>query len=242
MDMDNGGLALVTGAAHRLGRIFALALARHGYAILLHYHHSAEAAASTADEIRALGAQVYLAEANLKNALEIQALFSKVDSLNMPLKVLVNSAAIMRHADVHVISVDDWDATFALNLRAPFLLSKHAAERMTIGSLIVNVSDAGVGKTWTGFPAYMVSKSGLEMLTRIQAKSYAPNIRVNAIAPGLALSSNQIPVEEWERLVSRLPLKHAVSMEELVSALEYLLNNESVTGQTIFVDGGYSLI
>jgi NAD(P)-dependent dehydrogenase (short-subunit alcohol dehydrogenase family) len=241
MDMKESSLALVTGAAHRLGRIFALTLAKHGYTIVLHYHRSTEAATSTADEIRALGAQVYAVQADLTNAEQIQTLFSKIDSLNLPLKVLVNSAASMKHADLRNVSAEDWDATLNLNLRTPFLLAQQAAERMTAGSLIVNVSDAGVGKTWSGFPAYLVSKSGLETLTRLQAKTYAPNIRVNGIAPGLALPSSGISAEEWEKLVSRLPLKHPATMDELASALEYLLKNESITGQTIFVDGGYSL-
>jgi NAD(P)-dependent dehydrogenase (short-subunit alcohol dehydrogenase family) len=240
--MNEGSLALVTGAAHRLGRIFALTLAKHGYSIVLHYHRSTEAAASTADEIRALGAQVYAVQADLTIAEQIQTLFSRIDALNLSLKVLVNSAANMTHADLQTVSAEDWDATLNLNLRTPFLLAQQAAKRMTAGSLIVNVSDAGVGKTWSGFPAYMVSKSGLETLTRLQAKTYAPNIRVNGIAPGLALPSSEISAEAWDKLVSRLPLKHPATMDELASALEFLLKNESITGQTLFVDGGFSLI
>ena len=239
--MDDGSLALVTGAAHRLGRIFALTLAKHGYAIVLHYHHSAEAAASTTDEIRALGVRVYPMEADLSDSLQIQSLFSKIDSLNLPLKILINSAGRMKHADMRNATAEDWDATFSLNLRAPFLLAQQAAERMREGSLIVNVTDAGVGKTWTGFPAYMISKTGLETLTRLQAKTYAPHIRVNAIAPGLVLPSSEISAEEWEKLINHLPLKQPAAIDELANALEFLLRNDSITGQTITVDGGYSL-
>ena len=239
--MDEGSLALVTGAAHRLGRLFALTLARHGYTILLHYHQSNEAAAASAEEIRALGVQVHLAEADLTDAEQIHALFSMVDSLQIPLKVLINSAATMNHADLRMTTTEDWDATLNLNLRAPFLLGQQAAKRMPQGGLIVNISDAGVGKAWTAFPAYMISKSGLETLTRLQAKTYAPKIRVNAIAPGLVLPSSEISFDKWEKLVSRLPLKHPVSTDELANALEFLLRNKSITGQTIFVDGGYSL-
>jgi len=240
--MDEGSLALVTGAAHRLGRLFALTLARHGYTILLHYHQSNEAAAASAEEIRALGVQVHLAEADLTDAEQIHALFSMVDSLQIPLKVLINSAATMNHADLRMTTTEDWDATLNLNLRAPFLLGQQAAKRMPQGGLIVNISDAGVGKAWTAFPAYMISKSGLETLTRLQAKTYAPNIRVNAIAPGLALPSWETTAEKWEKMVDRLPLKHAAALDELSGTLEFLLKNESVTGQTIVVDGGYSLI
>ena len=197
---------------------------------------------STADEIRNLGAPVYPFEADLTDVVQIRSLFSMVNSLNLPLKVLINAAASMRRAELRTVSIDDWDSTISLNLRAPFLLAQQAAERMTEGSLIINVTDAGAGKTWTGFPAYIVSKAGLETLTRLQAKAYAPKIRVNAIAPGLVLPSSETSMEEWEKLVDRLPLKHPTSPEDVANALEFLLKNESVTGQTIFVDGGYSLI
>jgi NAD(P)-dependent dehydrogenase (short-subunit alcohol dehydrogenase family) len=239
--MIDPSLALVTGAAHRLGRIFALTLAKNGYAIVLHYHQSSDEAAKTADEIRALGAQVYPMEADLTDLEQIWALFSRIDALNSPLKVLVNSSGRMNHADLRIVSAEDWDDTLNLNLRAPFLMGQQAAERMKKGGLIVNISDAGLGKTWSGYPAYLVSKSGLETLTRLQAKTYAPNIRVNAIAPGLAIASKETTTEEWDKLVSRLPLKHPVSMDELANALLFLLKNDSITGQTIFVDGGYSL-
>jgi len=235
-------LALVTGAANRLGRSFALALARLGYAILLHYHHSADAANITADEIRTLGVPVYIVKADLTDSAQIQSLFSTLDPLNLKLKILVNSAAEMRRADIRTISVDDWDATLNLNLRASLLLAQRSAAHMLEGGLIVNITDAGAGKAWTGFPAYQVSKAGLEVLTRLLAKTYAPAIRVNAIAPGLVLPSSDITPEDWMKLVSRLPLKHPASNEDITAALEFLIRNESITGQTIVVDGGYSLL
>lgn len=235
-------LALVTGAAYRLGGAFALSLARQGYAILLHYHHSAEKAAATAEEIHAAGAPAYLAQADLTDTNSLYSLFSTIDSLPHQLRVLVNSAAIMQRADVRSLSMADWDATLALNLRVPFLMAQQAAERMTDGGLIVNVTDAGAAKAWTGFPAYTVSKAGLESLTRLLAKAYAPKIRVNAIAPGLVLPSENVTPEEWEKLITRLPLKRPASLEDVAAALEFLLKNESVTGQTIVVDGGYSLL
>ena len=239
--MDEYPLALVTGSGHRLGRIFALTMARHGYAVLLHYHHSSESVESTADEIRALRVPAYPVKADLTIAAQIQSLFSTLDSLNLRLRVLINSAAIMVHSNLRTTTRKDWDTSLNLNLRAPFLLAQGAVERMVGGGLIVNVTDAGAGKSWTGFPAYVVSKMGLEALTRLQAKSYAPTIRVNAIAPGLVLPPMDISNEEWERLVNRLPLRHSTSVDEIAGALEFLLANESVTGQTLMIDGGYSL-
>ena len=136
----------------------------------------------------------------------------------------------------------EWDATFALNLRAPFLLAQQAASRMAEGGLIVNITDVAAHKLWSRFPAYVISKSALETLTRLLAKSYAPRIRVNAIAPGLVLPSNHVTQAEWEKLIQRLPLKRPTSLDEVAKALTFLLDNTSVTGQTIVVDGGYSLI
>jgi NAD(P)-dependent dehydrogenase (short-subunit alcohol dehydrogenase family) len=235
-------LALVTGGAHRLGRAFGLALARQGFAILLHYHHSEEEAAATADAISALGMPVYPVQADLTSSTNIESLFSTLDTLPHPLKVLVNSAALMPRGDVRTLSAADFDAAIALNLRAPFLCAQEAAKRMDDGGLIVNVTDIGAQKAWSGFPAYTVSKAGLESLTRVLARSLAPMIRVNAIAPGLVLPSEYVSEEEWKRLVERLPLKRPASVDEITSALEFLLENEYITGQTIVVDGGYSLL
>ncbi len=235
-------LALVTGAAHRLGRAFALSLARQGYAVLLHYHQGMQDAYDTAEEIRALDRPVFLQPADLTQPEEIAALFGLIDDLPHPLKVLVNSAAVMERADVPSLTVEAWDATLDLNLRAPFLLAQAAAQRMTEGGLIVNVTDVAAQKSWSAFPAYTVSKAALESLTRVLARSLAPTIRVNAIAPGLVLHSDVVTSEQWDTLVARLPMKRAASLDEVTAALAYLLQNEYVTGQTLVVDGGYSLI
>jgi pteridine reductase len=237
----------VTGAAHRLGQAFALALAREGYAILLHYHVSADAAINTANEIGALGVPAFPVQADLTDPTSIASLFSVMDDvLNAPgigsLKVLVNSAAVMQRGDARNLSVADFDTTLNLNLRAPFLCAQQAFARMTSGGLIVNVTDIAAEKAWTGFPAYTVSKAALASLTGVLARSFAPNARVNAIAPGLALPAEQMPPEAWQRLVDRVPLHRAASSDEITSALLFLLQNEYITGQTISVDGGYSLI
>jgi pteridine reductase len=235
-------LALVTGAAHRLGKAFVLTLARRGYAILLHYNHSGDEAIVCADETRALGVPVYLAQADLTKDTNIFSLIETLDSLPHQLSVLVNSASIMEPTEVGLTTPADWDATFALNLRAPFLLAQQAAGRMAEGGLIINITDVGAHKLWAKYPAYIVSKSALETLTRLLAKYYAPGIRVNAIAPGLVLPSKHVTPLAWAKLVGLLPLKRAVSTEEVASVLTYLIDNSSVTGQTVVVDGGYSLL
>lgn len=235
-------LALVTGAAQRLGRAFVLALARNGYAILLHYRTSDVQAARTATEIRTLGVPVFLSQADLTEPKNIATLFKMADKIPHPLKVLVNSAAVISTGDPRTLPVKDWDAAFNVNLRAPFLCAQEAAKRMTDGGLIVNVTDVGALKSWSRYPSYSVSKAGLEALTKILARALAPSIRVNAIAPGLVLQSDLISPEEWNRLIERLPLKRPATVEEIALALEFLLKNEYVTGQTLVIDGGYSLL
>ena len=231
-------LALVTGAAHRLGKVFALTLAQHGFDILLHYHRSSAAALQAQAEIESIGRRVILSQADLTDPAQIQSLVSNLDSL----QVLVNSAAFMPSGNVNVLTLENWDIALDLNLRAPFLLAQAGAKKMTEGGLIVNITDVGAQKAWSRYPSYTVSKAALESLTRLLARALAPKIRVNAIAPGFVLQSDVVSEEAWQRLIDRIPLKRPARAEEIASALEFLLKNEYITGQTIVVDGGCSLI
>ena len=231
-------LALVTGAAHRLGKTLALTLAQHGFDIVLHYHQSLDAALLTKAEIESHGSRVTLAPADLTDPEQIKSLTSKLESLD----VLVNSAAFMPSGNVDALSIENWDISLDLNLRAPFLLSQEASKKMTGGGLIVNITDVGAQKAWSRYPSYTVSKAALELLTKILARALAPKIRVNAIAPGFVIQSDIVAPEEWERLIQRVPLKRPARSEEIASALEFLLKNEYITGQVIVVDGGYSLV
>jgi NAD(P)-dependent dehydrogenase (short-subunit alcohol dehydrogenase family) len=233
-------LALVTGGAHRLGKAFALTLAHMGYDLLLQYHSAEEQAQNTKNEIEPLGVKVHLVNADLTQPDQIQSLFANVESLT--LNVLVNSAAIMPVGTPRELELQGWDSALDLNLRAPFLLAQQAAKRMTNGGLIVNITDIGAQKAWSRYPSYTVSKAGLESITKLLARAFAPGIRVNAIAPGLVLPSDVVSREQWDKLVEKLPLKRAATLDEITYALQFLINNEYITGQTIVVDGGYSLI
>jgi pteridine reductase len=237
-------LALVTGAAHRLGRVFALTLAQHGFDILLHYHKSFDAALRTQAEIESLGRQVTLARADLTDPEAIQSLISNLDASlhHSTFRLLINSAAFMPSGNVDALTIENWDTSLDLNLRAPFLLAQECARKMSEGGLIVNITDVGAQKAWSRYPSYTVSKAALESLTKILARAFAPKIRVNAIAPGFVLQSDIVSDEEWQRLMNRIPLKRPARTDEIALALEFLLKNEYITGQTIVVDGGYSLI
>jgi len=231
-------LALVTGAAHRLGKVFTLTLAQQGFDIILHYHQSSDEALQTQAEIESVGRDVILLQADLTDPAQIRSLVSHLNTLD----VLVNSAAFMPSGNVDLLTLDNWDTSLDLNLRAPFLLAQECAKKMNAGGLIVNITDVGAQKAWSRYPSYTVSKAALESLTKILARALAPRIRVNAIAPGFVLQSDIVSYEEWQRLINRIPLKRPARIEEIASALEFLLKNEYITGQTIVVDGGYSLI
>lgn len=236
--MPERKLALITGAAHRLGKAFALTLARNGYDILLHYHSAEEEARQTQAEIESLERRVILSQADLTDPGQLSSLLAQTESLS----VLVSSAAFMPSGNLESLSIENWDTSLDLNLRAPFLLARECVKKMTEGGLIVNITDVGAQKAWSRYPSYTVSKAALESLTRILARALAPAIRVNAIAPGFVLQSDVVSAEEWQRLINRVPLKRPARSEEIASTLEFLLKNEYITGQTIVVDGGYSLI
>lgn len=235
-------LAVVTGAARRLGKAIALDLAGRGYAIGLHFNASGAAAAQTAAEIRRLGGEVLLLQADLTQPEEIDRLFGQLDGQPHPLRVLVNSAAVMPAGNLKDLSVAEWEAVMALNLRAPWLCAQQAARRMPEGGVIINISDSGAHRAWSKYPAYVISKNGVETLTRLLAKTLAPGIRVNGVAPGLILPEEGFPEEEWQKLVGRLPLKQAGSPQAVAQAVAFLVENVHITGETVVVDGGYQLV
>jgi pteridine reductase len=238
----SSSIVIVTGAGHRLGRDFAVSLARLGYAVLVHYNSSEAKAIRTAEFIKSEGSDVYLFKADLTDFDQVKKMWNFIDTLPYELEVLINSAAIMVHGDIRTISLADFDDTMALNLSAPLLCSQEAARRMSSGGLIINISDIGAGKNWLGFPAYTISKAALEVLTKVMAKALAPNIRVNAIAPGLVIPQESENNKHWEKLVERIPLKRVATSLEITSMVEYLLNNKYITGQVLTIDGGSSLL
>jgi NAD(P)-dependent dehydrogenase (short-subunit alcohol dehydrogenase family) len=234
-------LALVTGAAIRLGREIALALADQGYAIGLHYNSSVRQAQALSRQLEDKGVPTLLLQADLTVPEQIRGIFDQISAYQSPLKVLVNSAAVMHAGNLEDTSIEDWDATFDLNLRAPWLCARYAARLMKENGVIINLTDAASGRPWKMYPAYSVSKAGVEVLTRILARSLAPGIRVNAVAPGLVMPNPGFPGDQWERLVERLPAKKTGTPQDIVQAVLFLIQNEFITGQTLVVDGGYQL-
>jgi pteridine reductase len=246
MKVDQVGtpqLVLVTGAAHRIGRAIAVALARNGYAIGLHYLTSEKAALQTAREIEEIGMPAIPVQADLRDPNQIDRLFQELSGLPYPLTGLVNSAAIMPVSRLDDLSVELWDEIFAINLRAAWLCSQKAAHLIQPrNGWIINITDAGTSKVWKQHAAYNLSKSALNTLTRLLARTYAPQIRVNAVAPGLILPPSEMPAETWQKLIQRLPLSKIGKPEDIAQTVLFLVNNPVITGQIISVDAGYQLL
>lgn len=239
--MELGGrVALVTGGARRMGRAFVEALAGRGMRIAIHYGASAAEATALVAMLRTAGHDVEAFGADLRDAEQVLALPGRVVQHFGQLDVLVNSAAVMERVSVADTTVSDWDDILGLNLRAPFFLAQQAAPYLAAAhGKIVNIADLGGLEPWRHYPAHSVSKAGLVMLTQVLAAALAPEITVNAIAPGTVLVPEDYDAAKRKFLSETTPLQRLGTPDDAVQALLYLLEHgDFVTGETLVVDGG----
>ena len=234
-----GRVALVTGAGRRVGRALAVALGARGMHVIVHYHTSSAGAEETAHRITRAGGSAELLRADLGSTSDAERLVDDAVAVRGSLDVLVNSAAIMLRTPLGETTVGEWDAMFALNLRAPYFLSQRAAPalRAARGS-IVNIADLAAFETWPGYVPHGITKSAIVQMTRSLARVLAPEVRVNAIAPGVVLLPDGWSEADAERLRATTPLGRIGSPEDVVGAMLYLLDAAFVTGEVIIVDGG----
>jgi pteridine reductase len=242
MDLQ-GRIALVTGAGRRLGRTLAGALAERGMTLAIHHHASSSGARELRDEILRAGGRAACFAADLTDAKAARALPGRVVQELGGLDVLVNSAAVMHRLSFDQTSPDQWDAILDLNLRSVFFCTQGAAPALRASrGKVVNLADLGGLQPWPGFAAHSISKAGVIMLTKVMARSLAPEVTVNAIAPGAVLVPEEYDAEERERLAHSTPLRRLGSPSDAVSALLYLLEGgDFVTGEVLVVDGGRHL-
>jgi pteridine reductase len=235
-----GKVALVTGAGRRLGRALAEALADRGMTVALHYHASAEGARSLERQIRAAGGRAACFQADLTDAETARALPGRVAKECGRLDVLINSAAVMQRLKFEETTPAEWDSILNLNLRSLFFCAQGAAPSLRAArGKIVNLADLAGLEPWPGFVAHSISKAGVVMLTKVLARSLAPEVTVNAIAPGAVLVPEDYPAEERERLARSTPLRRLGSPSDVIAALLYLLEGgDFVTGEILVVDGG----
>jgi len=232
-------VALVTGAGRRLGRAFALALAERGMRVAVHYNRSDAGARETGAEIERHGGTALLVQGDLADAAAPERVVAEVASHFGALDVLVSSAAVMRRTPFGEVSAREWDEMFALNLRAPFFLAQAAAPHLRRAhGAIVNIADLAAFETWPAYVPHGISKAGVVQMTRALARVLAPEVRVNAIAPGAVLLPEEWPAESADRLARTTPLARLGAPEDVVGAMLYLLGADYVTGETLLVDGG----
>ena len=237
----SGKVALVTGAGKRLGRAVALQLASQGADVAVHYGKSEEEASTVAGEIEATGRRSIAMRAELTRVEEIRGLVQRVAHEFGRIDVLVNSAANFLPSSVISTTEEIWDASLDTNVKGPFFLAQAAAPWLRRSNgVIVNFADTGGILGWPGYIAHSVSKAGMIMLTKTLAKALAPEVRVNAIAPGTITMPGDPP--EWEQeFVKIAPLKKSGSPDDIAEAVSYLVSAKFLTGHVLVLDGGRTL-
>lgn len=238
-------VALVTGSAHRVGKAIALALAKEGVHILVHYNNTDEATVrDTLQDIKSEGVQAFAVKADISQPEGITKLMEGFKEHFEELHILVNSASVFPSADFMDISLDSWNLAMNVNLRAPFLLTQEAARLMQnneSGGAIINICDQGAFAPWPKRAHHGISKYGLWMLTQVSAVALAPHIRVNAVVPGPVLK-NKMSDAEWRKLGDELPLKKTGHADDVGRAVVYLAQESFLTGTKIEVNGGEHLL
>ena len=233
-------VALVTGGAHRVGRAVARALARQGAHVAITYHASAEQAGQAVAEIKALDVEALAVQCDQSEPARVAAVFDAIKETWGRLDILINSAAIMQQKTFLDITPEDWDATLDINLKGPFLFSQHAVRMMLVqgAGVIINIADEAGLTPWPRYVHHSVSKAGVVMLTKATALALAPQVRVNAIAPGPVLKPQGWTEERWDTLRPATPLDRLGSPQDVCEAVLYLVRADFVTGHVLVVDGG----
>jgi pteridine reductase len=234
-------VALVTGSGKRLGRAVALRLAKEGADVVIHYRSSEPEARAVVAEIEKLGRRSVAIPADLGHVAEIRQLFGQVAAHFRRLDILVNSAASFVQTEFAATTEDRWSASMDSNLRAPFFCSQAAAPLLKESrGAIVNFADIGGILGWPDFIPHSISKAGVIMLTRCLAKELAPEVRVNAIAPGTITMPGDPP--EWQaEFIRRAPLGRTGTPDDIADAVLYLATASFLTGHVLVLDGGRTL-
>lgn len=236
-----GNVALITGAALRIGRAIALAMAAEGWSVAIHHNRSTEAAQSLADKITAAGGRAATVGADLSDPGDVENLLPAANEVLGPVTALINNASLFERDEIGEVTVEGWDRQLAVNLRAPFFLSQAFAGQLPEGTAgnIVNLIDMRVWRLTPHFVSYTVAKSGLWTLTRTLAMALAPRgIRVNAIGPGPVLANERQTAEQFDEQWRSTPLGRGAHPDEIAAGVRYILSAKAMTGQMIALDGG----
>jgi len=235
-----GAAVLVTGAGKRIGQAIAIGLAQAGCDIAVHYHGSSKGAEETARAVRKAGRRAALLPADLSDPIAARGLPDQAARALQHLDILVNSAAIMVRQPVETVTPESWDATLDLNLRAMFFVSQGAIPHLRRAKgKIVNMADIAGMEPWPAYVPHCVSKAGVVMLTKALARALAPDITVNAVAPGAVLLPEGWDEKAREHIRETTPLERLGDPADVVAAVRFLTaGTDYVTGTVLVVDGG----
>jgi NAD(P)-dependent dehydrogenase (short-subunit alcohol dehydrogenase family) len=239
----NGRVALVTGGAHRLGKAIALALARAGAHVAIHYHRSAAQAEATLAEMRAMGVEATAIQGDLTVVAEVERVVDAALARWGQLELLVNSAGIWGATPLGSVDEARWAELLDTNLRSAFFAVQRAAPALRAArGAVVNIADASALRPGRNYTPYLVSKGGLLTMTEALAKELAPEVRVNAVAPGPVLLPDDWTPAQAERAARSVLLRRLGSPEDVAQAVVYLAGADYVTGVILPVDGGHRLV
>ena len=236
-------VALVTGAARRIGRAIAIGLADDGWDVAVHYHRSKRDAETLANEIAERGVRTAPVGCDLEDADALSELLPECRRRLGPVGCLVNNAALFEYDNIENLDPGKWERHVNVNLRAPLLLARDFAKQLPENAMgcIVNMLDQKVFNLNPDFFSYTIAKIGLEGATRVLAMSLAPRVRVCGVAPGITLVSGEQSKEGFERAHRFAPLGRSSDLDDVVNAVRFVVKAKSLTGETIVVDGGQHL-
>ncbi len=232
--------AIITGGAVRVGRAIALALAKKGYDIALHYNHSEKAAKETIEAIAALGVRATLHQAELHDSHAIAPLIDDICAAHARPSVLINNASIFERESFTETSIEMLESHWRINMMAPFLLSQAFAARCKQG-VIVNMLDRYIDRYTGTYFAYLLSKKSLRDLTEMSALELGPDIRVNGVALSIVLPSGELEADYMQQQAALAPLKALPSLEQVTDTVYQLIENDALTGQILYCDAGLRL-
>jgi pteridine reductase len=236
-------VVLVTGAAKRVGAAISRHLAREGWSVVLHYHHSQEEVLELAAQLGSeFPQQDFLTlQCDLSNMEKVLTLFDHSSIQGVELTALVNNASVFSPGRLEEVSPDFLKEQMDVNFSAPLFLMQAFKKRFPSGS-VVNLLDTNVVNHLDTHAAYLLAKKALESLTQMAALAWAPTFRVNGVAPGPVLPPPGKSVEHLDQVIAKTPLKRQVGTLDIAQSVSFLLNNPSITGQVIFCDSGAHLI
>ena len=239
----SGKTALVTGGARRIGRSIALALAEAGADVAITYRNSAIEARQTAEEIESLGRRSLAIECDVRAEASVRAAIQAVIGEFGRFDLLVNNAAVFESAPFENISLETWDTIFETNTRGPFLVAREALPYLRAAQgRIVNIGSLGGIRAWAGHAHYCASKAALHMLTQAMAKSFAPQVSVNCVAPGW-IEMDEPTNDVGARISAKTPMQRHGTPDDVAQAVLFFATGPSfVTGQILAVDGGLGLV